>query len=96
MPDANKSAKRVGYALRPDRCGYTVQVLDGNNQPIREYEAGNHPLTSGDYLSADNPRALTESRLLRFAEQTARELATEYGAPAAAVFHDTDMESEES
>ena len=58
--------------------GYTVSVVRGENV-VEVYEFGNHPNDSQVFLPADDPYALSQDKLMEYAESTAREIAGEYG-----------------
>jgi hypothetical protein len=87
------TANMVGWAVGPD--GYTVQVLDEDNQLVKEARFGNNPSSSdpGDSLSTDHPRALGHDTLVEYAVRTALDLAEEFGLAPEKVFHDQDWEN---
>lgn len=72
--------------------GYGVTVYDGECQPIHEYTAGDHPLDSQSV--APKGRKLPKRTLIKFAKQTAGELADEYEIPHARISRDTDTEND--
>jgi hypothetical protein len=69
--------------------GYHVTVYGPDNQPIYEYDAGNHPL---DSQSVSTLHPLPDETLIRYAEQTSRETAEEYGISYDRISRDTDSE----
>ena len=71
--------------------GYRVTVYPGSGgDPIYDYDAGNHPFDSQS-VSKDHP--LSDETLIKYAEQTSRETADEYGISYDHISRDTDMES---
>lgn len=88
-----QKANMVGWAVGPD--GYTVQVLDEENQIVDEARMGNNPLSSdaGDTLPVDHPRALSRTALEEYALRTAQEMAEEHGVAPEKIFNDEDQET---
>ena len=86
------TAVRVCYHRNP--TGYEVQVLDEDGQPVYEHQGGNFELESTQVVSPDSALAVSQEKLLEFAETTARELAEEHGLDPDSVIHDVDAENE--
>lgn len=72
--------------------GYRVTVYDGECQPLEEYEAGDNPLDSGSVARPGHK--LSAETLIRYATQTAVEMAGKHGIGADRVSRDTDSETD--
>ncbi len=57
--------------------GYSIVVQDEKGRVLDEYAAGNAPWESTQRISPSDPNALNKETLLRYAEQTAKEMVEE-------------------
>ena len=60
--------------------GYQVEVMV-SGRIVHEYFAGNHPNDSEECLEPDDPFAVPEPEIRKFAQSTAERLAEEFKIP---------------
>jgi len=84
-------AKRIAYGA--SRTGYNVRIIDGN-EIVKEYIAGNCRQCSQTHLHPDDSEAVQRDQLLKWAEQTAKEMAQDNGINEDTIYHDTDIDRE--
>ncbi len=86
-------AKLVGWAVGP--TGYSVQVLDSENQPIHEYAFGNNAFSTStaDSVAIDDEHAMSREELERYAQKTAFQIAEDLELPENSIFRDSDVEA---
>jgi hypothetical protein len=75
-----------------DGQGYRVTAYDADSQPIEEYAAGDHPLDS--QAVAKPGSKLSARTLIKFAKQTAKEMADKHSIDHKRISRDLDSESE--
>lgn len=57
--------------------GYSIIVTDAGGRILDDYRAGNAPWESTQCIPPSDPNALSKETLLRYAEQTAKEMVEE-------------------
>jgi hypothetical protein len=80
--------KNISFAS--NKWGYIVQVCEGNNV-IHEYTAGNCLHDSTVTVPLDSSSVVNATTLLRYARQTAADLAQEFGVDKTKVAYDSDL-----
>jgi ribosomal protein L37AE/L43A len=91
---AKKAAKATHILYDAGPSGYTVRVMRGGDT-IDEYNGGNSPHDSTGGIDRTDSDSIKYDQLLGYAEQTAKEMAQEFGLPESRVSHDEDLLAEE-
>jgi len=91
---AKQAAKATHVLYDAGPTSYSVRVMRGGDT-IDEYNGGNSPYDSVSEFSRTENDVIEYKRLLEFAEQTAKEMAEQYGVPENMIDHDEDLMAEE-